>query len=237
MRVHAVLTALSVAAASLLAEEVPAHARTPCAESICPAYWATPVEPAEVRVAVVGDSYVRQLEFFGPTHPASTTALTRTLVEQGWQGHVDGLSGWPTARVRSLAEKATGNEATAIAVVAGVNDVAWSMRQRDERAALAHVLADVQALLVTATSARCVVWPTVAPGAPNAHRANRAVRLINSTLRAWDVGDPGVVVPEWGRALRAHPRWIGGDGLHLSVLGERRLQTVLLDALHRCLAT
>jgi hypothetical protein len=186
-------------------------------------------------VAVVGDSYVRQLEFHGPTRPTSTVALTRSLVDQGWQGHVDGLSGWPTAQIRALAGRARNNGAHGVAVVAGVNDVAWSVRQPVERVALARVRADVRAVLATTTSARCLVWPTVAPGPRTANRANRAVRAVNETLRTWALRHDNTFVPEWGRALRSHPQWINADGIHLAAAGERELQTLLLGTLRHCL--
>ena len=42
------------------------------------------------RVAAVGDSILRQLEFYGPTHPQSTRALTRSIQDAGWRASVRG---------------------------------------------------------------------------------------------------------------------------------------------------
>jgi hypothetical protein len=196
-----------------------------------PRYWEG--EPRARPVAVVGDSYVRQLEIFSSAYPDSTRALTNSLTEQGWRAHVHGENGWPIARVRELAEAAMAEGAVGLVIVAGVNDVAWAQHQRDEVGALSAIDADVAALLDTASPARCVVWPTVAPGPRAAHRANRAVRAINDALRRR--ASDRVVVPEWGRQLRAHRDRIGSDGLHLSGAGEVALRAVLIDALHACL--
>jgi lysophospholipase L1-like esterase len=192
-----------------------------------PPYWRGQV-PATVTVAVVGDSYVAQLE-----EPGSTPALTEVLAAEGWRSHVEARSGWPTDRVRSLVVDAVAEDATAIVVVAGVNDVAWVEHQPDERRARSVVVDDVLAVLDAAWSAGCVVWPTVAPAPVAAHRANRTVRAINETLRRH--ATDRVLVPEWGRRLRAHrDEWIGPDGLHLSESGATALQAVVTTALQEC---
>src|SRR5262245_54896091 len=58
------------------------------------------------RVAAVGDSILRQLEFGGPTHPSSNHALTLSIQEAGWRASVEGENGWRIARIRQLAAEA-----------------------------------------------------------------------------------------------------------------------------------
>jgi lysophospholipase L1-like esterase len=185
----------------------------------------------DTAVAVVGDSYVGLLE----VDPGTSSALTDALTREGWRAHVHGESGWPTARVRGLVEEAVDEGAVGLAIVAGVNDVAWSLHQPDEAAAVEAVAADVRAVLDASRSARCVVWPTVAPGPPSATRANRVVAVVNGVLRDAARTRPGVVVPEWGTRLRARPDWLGPDGLHLSAAGEEALRSLLVGELHACL--
>ena len=42
--------------------------------------------PGGSKVAAIGDSLLGQLESEGPRFPHSTTALTRTMVDEGWRG-------------------------------------------------------------------------------------------------------------------------------------------------------
>jgi hypothetical protein len=196
-----------------------------------PPYWHG--DPQQTAVAVVGDSYVRQLEFNAQGRHDS--AFTAELRDEGWRAHVRGESGWPTARVQGLVADAVDQGADGIAIVAGVNDVAWALQRPDLSDAEVTVAADVRAVLDAASPARCVVWPTVAPGEPSAASANRVVMLIDGILHEEARARRGLVVPEWGERLRAHPEWIGPDGLHLSELGEAELRTLLVGELHACL--
>lgn len=52
--------------------------------------------PAGPRVAAVGDSLLGQLESDGPRYPHSTTALTRTMVDEGLRALVATHNAWRT---------------------------------------------------------------------------------------------------------------------------------------------
>lgn len=191
------------------------------------------------RVAAAGDSIMRQLEFYGPTHPNNRRALTRSLQDHGWRASVRGENGWIIQWVRGLVVDAADRGADGVAIVAGANDVAWIRQQRHPHRARDYVAAQIVDTLRDLRRVRCVVWPTLPAGSNYYFGARRADRLsvqrINGVLRRQDARRTNLVVPEWGAVFDAHPEYALADGLHLSVAGEAALQDVLLDAMGRCI--
>jgi lysophospholipase L1-like esterase len=191
------------------------------------------------RVAAVGDSILRQLEFYGPTHPGSPRALTRSIQDSGWRASVRGENGWRIQWIRGLAADAAAHGADGVIIVGGVNDVAWIRQQPRPRLARALVATQIRGTLDDLAGATCVVWPTIAFG-PNYYFGGRrvdrlSVRRINTVLRRQALLRPNLVVPEWGEMFDTHPRYAAADGLHLSSGGEAALQGVLLGAMSACM--
>lgn len=195
-----------------------------------PTWTGSATDPA---VAAVGDSHLRQLEFFGPEHPTSTRALTTSMQARLWRSSVRGENGWMTSWIRPLIDSAVAGGAEGIIVVAGVNDAALVTRQPDGGATLAWVLQQVEAAVADTGPARCVVWPTLR--ADPSHPNHGAVVAINGRLRQLAAARPGLVVPEWGAELAQHPDWVSGDGVHFSPTGEAAFQQLLLAAMVDCI--
>jgi lysophospholipase L1-like esterase len=205
----------------------------------CMPDWTTNPKGAP-RVAAVGDSILRQLEFYGPTHPDSDDALTQSIQDEGWRASVRGENGWITQWVRGLAKNASDNGADGIIIVSGLNDAWWISQQRDQRAGREYVAAQIRDTLQEIRRTDCVVWPTI-PQAPDffgrsfAHYVN--VLRINAELRQQAARRPSLTVPEWGVEFDAHPDYRRGDGLHLSAQGEAALQDMVLGAMRECMPT
>ncbi|MET0727610.1 MAG: SGNH/GDSL hydrolase family protein [Acidimicrobiales bacterium] len=191
------------------------------------------------RVAAVGDSILRQLEFGGPTQPSSNYALTLSIQEAGWRASVRGENGWRIAWIRRLAADAAARGADGVIVEGGVNDVSWIHWHPRPRLARRIVVSQIRGTLDDLADVTCVVWPTIPFGRnyyyvrPTIDRVS--VRTINTELRRQAGIRSNLVVPEWGAAFDTHPAYAGPDGLHLSRRGEAALQAVLLGAMDRCM--
>jgi hypothetical protein len=192
--------------------------------------WSGPADGP--RVAAIGDSLLRQLQFDGPTHPGSDRAFTRSLVDQGWRGAVRAENAYRTAQLRPLAREAAQRAADALIVSSGAADVRWVSRQPDPTAARAAVRRQIRLLLDDAGD-RCVVWPTFTPAGDAGRR--RTATTINQALRAQAELRPTLEVPEWARLAADHPGWFLADGVHLSGRGEAAFQSTLLNATRHCL--
>ena len=191
------------------------------------------------RVAAAGDSILRQLESYGPTHPQSTRALTRSIQDAGWRASVRGENGWRVEQIRDLAADAAARGADGVILVAGVNDVVWIRQRRRPHVAREIVAAQIRGTLADLRGVDCVIWPTV-PFGPNYYYTGRrvdrlSVRRINTVLRREAEQRANLVVPEWAANLEEHPGYVRPDGLHLSATGEAALQRVLLRAMSTCL--
>jgi lysophospholipase L1-like esterase len=191
------------------------------------------------RVAAVGDSILRQLEFYGPTHPGSVHALTRSIQDAGWRASVRGENGWRIAWIRLLAADAASRGADGIIIEGGVNDVSWIHWHPRPRLARRMVVSQMRGTLDDLADVTCVVWPTIPFGRNYYYVRPRIDRIsvstINMELRRLAGIRSNLVVPEWGAAFDTHPAYAGPDGLHLSARGEAALQATLLQAMAACM--
>src|SRR5262245_56923657 len=191
------------------------------------------------RVAAVGDSIMRQLEFNGPTPPNSVHALTRSIQDAGWRASVEGENGWRIAWIRTLAADAATRDADGVIVEGGVNDVSWIHWHPHPRLARQMVVSQIRRTLDDLADVTCVVWPTI-PFGRNYYYARPtidrvSVRTINTELRRLAGIRSNLVVPESGATFDTHPEYAGPDGLHLSRAGEAALQSTLLRAITTCM--
>jgi hypothetical protein len=75
----------------------------------------------------------------------------------------------------------------------------------------------VSRVLSAAGRDRCVVWPTIAR--PVA--VGTAYDGLNRALARHAAREPNLVLVDWVRMVRRHPRWLTDDGVHVSVTGYR----------------
>jgi lysophospholipase L1-like esterase len=193
---------------------------------------ATPAAASAPLVAAVGDSLLGQLQSHGPTHPGSTHAFTRSLVDEGWRASVHTRNAARILQLRGLAQDAVADGAAVVIVSAGSGDVRAVRESADPgetRAAVPHA---VEVLLHDLESV-CVVWPTFAATGNAGER--RTAWVINTALRDAAAERATLVVPAWSRAAVDHPGWFTADGVHLSARGEAVYQAVLVHGAHRCL--
>ncbi len=185
------------------------------------------------KVAAVGDSLLGQLQSEGPTHPSSTEAFTRSLIDEGWRASVKHRNAWRTARVRLLAGDAVERGAQVVIVSGGSGDVRWVRESGDPVAARRAVRRAVRNLIADLDD-QCVVWPTLHPSGGAGERLTAAV--LNDELDAADAAAIDVRSPDWADLASDHPGWFIGDSVHFSPAGEAAFQRTLLAAARRCVA-
>lgn len=87
----------------------------------------------------------------------------------------------------------------------------------DDPRIVATFVRSVSAILRTAGPRRCVVWPTIArPAAVGADYGGFNRALARAASRS-----PNLVLVDWARIVRRHPRWLSADGVHVSAAGYR----------------
>lgn len=83
----------------------------------------------------------------------------------------------------------------------------------------------------TAGPARCVVWPTIVR--PPA--VGKSYEGLNHALAGVAARHRNLVLVDWVGMVRGHPRWLSGDGVHVSVAGYRARATAIATAIRtRC---
>ncbi len=184
------------------------------------------------RVAAVGDSLLGQLQSHGPTHPHSTHAFTRSLVDEGWRAWVRTHNAVRILQLRAHAQEAVADGADVVIVSAGAGDVR-AVRESPDPPQAREAVARAVAVLLRDLQDVCVVWPTFAATGDAGER--RTASVINTALRDAAADRSTLRVPGWSRAAVAHPGWFVADHVHLSALGEAAYQSALLTAAHRCL--
>ena len=158
------------------------------------------------QVAAVGDSILRQLEFYGPTHPNTDHALTRSIQDAGWRASVRGENGWRIAWIKQLAAAAAERGADGV-IIEGVNDVSWIHFQPRPGWPGPKSGPRSRARSATSTTSRASCGPP-SPG-PNYYYDRptvdrRSVGAINGELRRQAMALPEPRGPRVGRPLR-HP--------------------------------
>ena len=86
---------------------------------------------------------------------------------------------------------------------------------------------DVQALrdLLVERGARRIVW--MPPYNTDPERYREKIEI----LKAADLADRRLVVPDWGAVLDANPEWVRSDGLHLTEDGYTAMAAFIRDSM------
>jgi len=105
-----------------------------------------------------------------------------------------------------------------------------SLGTNDDPRLVSGFRAGVAAIVATAGTDRCVVWPNIVrPPAVGTTYAeyNRVLRLEAASHRNLHIVD-------WAALLRAHPAWVRSDGVHASAAGYRARAAAIAAALEHC---
>jgi lysophospholipase L1-like esterase len=89
----------------------------------------------------------------------------------------------------------------------------------------------VEEVLRVATPKRCVVWPTILrPGSAGGHSWSE----LNQVLTRDAATHPNLRLVQWVRLARAHPSWLGHDGVHVTVRGYRARAAAIATIVRTC---
>ncbi|HWK29706.1 MAG TPA: hypothetical protein VNS09_24280 [Solirubrobacter sp.] len=137
----------------------------------------------------------------------------------GWRVAVDARTGRPLAEgMRVLAARGALAPGTVLAI---------SLFTNDDPGALDALEAAVRE---TAAAASCVLWATIVrPPVGGRGYADANARLERLAAH----GGRLVLVP-WADAVRQHPEWIGGDGVHATPAGYRARADLYAAAARAC---
>jgi lysophospholipase L1-like esterase len=89
----------------------------------------------------------------------------------------------------------------------------------------------VEDVLATATLRRCVVLPPILrPGSLGGHSWSDLNRVLAEAADR----HPNLRLVQWMRLVRAHPTWLGHDGVHVTVRGYRARAAAIAAAIRTC---
>jgi lysophospholipase L1-like esterase len=90
---------------------------------------------------------------------------------------------------------------------------------------------DVDYVMAVAGESRCVVWPNIVrPPAVGSSYAG-----YNRVLRRAAARHESLELVDWTSLVRAHPGWLGADGVHVSATGYRaRASAIAKAVVARC---
>jgi lysophospholipase L1-like esterase len=150
----------------------------------------------------------------------------------GTQPYLPGLlPGW---RLRQIAHVGV-TTATGVARLQALGStlpryLVLSLGTNDDPRGVERFRAAVRAVLATAGSGRCVVWPNIVRprtlGAPYAG--------LNRVRAEEAAGNRQLRVVDWRGLTRAHPGWLRADGVHATVAGYRGRAAAIARALTVC---
>ena len=179
------------------------------------------------------------LTTFGPAAAAAGPNLDRSVLDLGDSLSI-GTAPYLRAKLRSYqitvirdeglhaydaAEIVAGRRSSlpaALVVSAGTND--------DPRIVSTFWRA-VSSVVRTVGPTRCVVWPTIVR--PPA--VGKSYDGLNNALEGIAARHRNLVLVDWVGMVRRHPRWLSGDGVHVSVAGYRARAAAIAAAIRtRC---
>jgi lysophospholipase L1-like esterase len=108
--------------------------------------------------------------------------------------------------------------------------VVLSLGTNDDPRNISGFHAAVRAVLRTAGTRRCVVWPNIA----RRSAAGTTYAGFNRALAAEARSSPNLRVVDWVGMTRRHPAWIRADGVHATAAGYRARAAAVARALAAC---
>jgi lysophospholipase L1-like esterase len=96
-----------------------------------------------------------------------------------------------------------------------------------QREAFRDAIADV---MEVAGPRRCVVWANIV----RPPYGGVSYRGLNRVLASESQGRDNLLVLNWARMVRRHPRWLAEDGVHVSAAGYRGRARAVARAVRNC---
>ena len=141
------------------------------------------------------------------------------------------LDGWSVSQTTVVGLHLSQGIATISARAATMPDhVVVSLGTNDDPRNVASFRRGIRTVLAAVGSGRCVVWPnivrprTLGTSYDGYNRALRAEAALHRNLRVID----------WVAVVRAHPRWLRSDGVHLTAEGYSARAAAMAQALRSC---